>query len=237
MRTTNQIIIMRNSTIIIWLLGVGLIVLLCVLTADLFRELRLLVLDGVVLICVYSLFIYVYGGLYYNKEEFARDVPAAGVRIPSLWCYSILAFIGIVLGRVYSVSFSWQTFYQMCFLFLMIIGLLISKASTDRLHKIADDSQQLQQSKEELLDVAHQLRTAASVDTSLEAELVLEIKKLVERVGYISPNTSPLAKNLDNLLKGSICNIYDMLNKTESNDMIYSELDKAQSILSQRLKY
>ena len=137
---------MKNSNIIIWLLGTGLIVLLCILLSGYFTDLRILFLDGGVLVCVYSLFIYVYGSLYYDKEEFARDVPAAGICIPALWLYSALALAGIAAGYFAAISFSWQTFYQLCFLLLMIAGLLLGKASTERLHQVADNSQLLQQS-------------------------------------------------------------------------------------------
>lgn len=227
---------MKNSNIIIWLLGVGLIVILCVLLAGYFNELRLLLLDGGVLICVYSLFIYVYGGLYYDREEFARDVPAAGVRIPALWLYSTLALTGIVAGYAYSVSFSWQTFYQMCFLFLMIIGLLLGKASTERLHQVANNSQQLQQSKEQLVSLAQHLRVAASVNTSIDAELKASISRLSERIGYISPSTSPMAKGLEDSLRGTVKQLQDMLNSGASLDTLSGELQKAETLLSQRLK-
>lgn len=227
---------MKNSNIIIWLLGVGLIVILCVLLAGYFNELRLLLLDGGVLICVYSLFIYVYGGLYYDREEFARDVPAAGVRIPALWLYSTLALTGIVAGYAYSVSFSWQTFYQMCFLFLMIVGLLLGKASTERLHQVANNSQQLQQSKEQLVSLAQHLRVAASVNTSIDAELKASISRLSERIGYISPSTSPMAKGLEDSLKGTVKQLQDMLNSGASLDTLSGELQKAETLLSQRLK-
>lgn len=227
---------MKNSNIIIWLLGVGLIVILCVLLAGYFNELRLLLLDGGVLICVYSIFIYVYGGLYYDREEFARDVPAAGVRIPALWLYSTLALTGIVAGYAYSVSFSWQTFYQMCFLFLMIIGLLLGKASTERLHQVANNSQQLQQSKEQLVSLVQQLRVAASVNTSIDADLKTSISRLSERIEYISPSTSPMAKGLEDSLRGSVKQLQDMLNSGASVDTLSGELQKAETLLSQRLK-
>jgi MFS family permease len=227
---------MKNSNIIIWLLGVGLIVILCVLLAGYFNELRLLLLDGGVLICVYSLFIYAYGGLYYDREEFARDVPAAGVRIPALWLYSTLALTGIVAGYAYSVSFSWQTFYQMCFLFLMIVGLLLGKASTERLHQVANNSQQLQQSKEQLVSLAQHLRVAASVNTSIDAELKASISRLSERIGYISPSTSPMAKGLEDSLRGTVKQLQDMLNSGASLDTLSGELQKAETLLSQRLK-
>jgi len=227
---------MKYSNLIVWLIGVGLIILLCVLSAGLFEDSRLLFLDGGVLICAYTLFIYVYGGLFYSREEFARDVPAAGVRIPALWLYVSLSIIGIVLGLVYSVSFSWQTFYQLCFLFLMTVGLLLGNASTERLHKVADTSQQRGQSKDQLVALAQQLRIAASVNTAIDAELRGSINKLSERMAYISPSGTPAAAALDNSLRGTVMQIQDALNNGADTSILAPIVEKAATLLSQRIK-
>ncbi len=227
---------MKNSNIVVWLLGVGLIVLGCILLSGYFSDLRILLLDGGVLMCVYSMFIYVYGGLYYDKEEFARDVPAAGVRIPALWLYATLSLAGIVAGYAAAISFSWQTFYQLCFLLLMITGLLLGKASTERLHQVADNSQCLQQPKESLVSAVQQLRISAAVNTVLDGDLKTGINKLSERIGYISPSTSPAARGLENSLRVSVERLQDLLNSNADLQMIAAELEKAQTILSQRLK-
>lgn len=225
---------MKN--IIIWLIGVCLIILLCVLAADWFSELRLLLLDGGVLICVYSLFVYVYGGMFYNKGEFARDIPAAGVRMYAFWLFSTLSVIGIIAGYALSVPFKWQTFYQLCFLFLMIVGLLAGKASTERLQTVADNSMQLQQSKEQLVYAAQQLRVTVSVNQSIDGDLKTDINKLVERIGYISPSSSPMAKSLEASLGASINQLHNMLNNNVDIEDISKELVKANALLSQRLK-
>lgn len=226
---------MKNFNIIFWLLGIGLIVLVCVLLSDYFSDLRILLLDGGVLMCVYSLFIYVYGGLYYDSDEFARDVPAVGVRIPALWLYATLALLGVVGGFAAAVSFSWQTLYQMCFLLLMIAGLLLGKASTERLHQVANNSQRLQQSKESLVSAAQQLRISAVTNTELDSNLKTGINKLSERIGYISPSTTAAAKELEDSLKISIERLRDLLNSGETQEVFAAELEKAQTVLSQRL--
>lgn len=228
--------VMKYSKLIVWLIGVGLIILLCVLPAGLFEDSRLLYLDGGVLICAYTLFIYVYGGLFYNREEFARDVPAAGVRIPALWLYVSLSIIGIVLGLVYSVSFSWQAFYQLFLLFLMIVGLLLGNASTERLNKVADTSQQRGQSKDQLVALAQQLRISASINTAIDAELRGSINKLSERMTYISPSTTPAATALEQSLKSTVLQIQEALDNGTKASSIIPIVDKASTLLSQRIK-
>lgn len=227
---------MKYTNLIIWFIGVGLIFLLCFLVSDYFKDSRVLFLDGGVLICAYTLFIYVYEGLFYSHEEFARDVPAAGVRIPALWLYISLSIIGIVLGFAYSVSFSWQTFYQMCFLFLMIVGLLLGNASTERLHKVADASQQRGQSKEQLVTLAQQLRIAVSVNTVIDTELRESINKLCERMTYITPCSSSVAAALENSLRNSVIQIQQGLDEGVKTPTLTPIVEKALALLSQRIK-
>lgn len=227
---------MKYSSVIIWLVGLALIALLCFLVSDYFLDQRLLYLDGGVLICIYTLFLYVYSGLFTNAEEFARDMPAIGIRIPAFWLYSALAVIGIIAGFVYAVPFTWQTFYQLCFLFIMLVGLLTSAFSTERLHHIADTSQQRQQPKEQLVNMAQQLRVTASTNKNVDDKTRKSIDRIAERVTFISPSNSPLALSLETSLSQSLNNIHELLNSSFSPTVLADEIEKAQSLLSQRMK-
>ena len=227
---------MKYSRLIVWLIGVGLIILLSHLCSGLIQNPGTLLLDGVVLICAYSLTLYVYGGLFYSNKEFARDIPAAGVRIYALWLYVILSILGIVLGIVYSVSFSWQIFYQLCFLFMILIGLMFGAASTERMHKVADTSQQRNQSKDQLVALAQQLRITASVNTTLDAETRTSINKLCERLTYISPSDTPAAIALEKSLRSTILQIQECLDNGKDMATLSAIVEKATTLLSQRIK-
>ena len=227
---------MKYSSVIIWLVGLALIALLCFLVSDYFLDQRLLYLDGGVLICIYTLFLYVYSGLFTNSEEFARDMPAIGIRIPAFWLYSALAAIGIIIGFAYAVSFTWQTFYQLCFLFIMLVGLLTSAFSTERLHHIADTSQQRQQPKEQLVNMAQQLRVTASTNKKVDDETRKSIDRMAERITFISPSNSPLALSLETSLSQSFNNIHELLNSSFSPTVLADEIEKAQLLLTQRMK-
>lgn len=227
---------MKYSKLIVWLIGVGLIILLSHLCSGLIKNSGTLLLDGVVLICAYSLTLYVYGGLFYSNKEFARDIPAAGVRIYALWLYVILSILGIVLGIVYSVSFSWQIFYQLCFLFMILIGLMFGAASTERMHKVADTSQQRNQSKDQLVALAQQLRITASVNTTLDAETRTSINKLCERLTYISPSDTPVAIALEKSLRSTILQIQECLDNGKDMAILSTIVEKATTLLSQRIK-
>lgn len=227
---------MKYSKLIVWLIGVGLIILLSHLCSGLIKNSGTLLLDGVVLICAYSLTLYVYGGLFYSNKEFARDIPAAGVRIYALWLYVILSILGIVLGIVYSVSFSWQIFYQLCFLFMILIGLMFGAASTERMHKVADTSQQRNQSKDQLVALAQQLRITASVNTTLDAETRTSINKLCERLTYISPSNTPAAIALEKSLRSTILQIQECLDNGKDMAILSTIVEKATTLLSQRIK-
>ena len=227
---------LKYSKLIVWLIGVGLIALLGHLSSGLFKDSKTLLLDAGVLICAYSMFLHVYGGLFYNSKDFARDIPAAGVRIFVLWIYIILSILGIVLGIVYSVSFSWQTFYQLCFLFLMLIGLMLGASSTERMHKVADRSQQRSQPKEQLAAMAQQMRISASINTTIDADLRTSINKLCERVAYISPSNPPTAVALEKALMSALGQIQEGLDNGADTSALNPAVEKATTLLSQRIK-
>lgn len=227
---------MKYSKLIVWLIGVGLIILLGHLCSGLVKDSRTLFLDGGVLICAYSMFLHVYGGLFFSSKEFARDIPAAGVRIYALWLYVTLSILGIVLGIVFDVSFTWQIFYQLCFLFLMLIGLMLGASATERMHKVADTSQQRNQPKEQLVALAQQLRITASINTTIDTDLRTSINKLCERMAYISPSESPAAIALEKSLRSTLTQIQEGLDSGADISALNPIVEKATTLLSQRIK-
>ena len=224
------------KSFIVWFLGIGLIVLFWVLVAEYFTELRFLLLDGGVTICAYTLFLYVYSGLFREHEEFSRGMPATGVHLTALWLYVTLAIGGIIIGYGYSISFSWQMLYQLACLFLMIIGFFVGNASTERLDVVEEANQQRHQAKDQMVALSQQLRIANSINSSVDAALKGSINKLCERIGYITPSTSPTAKVLEDSLRKSINQLIEMLNSGIDATSLEGELKKAQNILSQRIK-
>ena len=227
---------MKLSNIIIWLTGIGLIAFLCVLVSSLFEDKSILLLDAVVLIICWTLALYIYGGLFVSKEEFASDVPAMGVKLYSLWTYCPLAFLCIYAGYVYKIPFKWQLFIQACLLFLFIIGLVISNASVRRLEVVANNSQVRHASKDNLSSLAQQMGLAASLNHSIDPEIQKEISKFVERVGYISPSDSPAAILQEDMLRSSIGHLTSMVQSNASIDQLLKGLEDAKTILSQRIK-
>ena len=118
----------------------------------------------------------------------------------------------------------------------MIVGLLLGNASTERLHRVADMSQQRGQQKELLITLAHQLRVAASTNTTLDAELLESIKKLSERMTYITPSNTPAATALERSLKSVVVEIQEALDSGADASTLTPIVDKATVLLSQRIK-
>lgn len=221
---------------ILWIGGVTLIVSFCILKADLFNEQRLLYLDGGVLICVYTLFVYVFGTLYDSNRVFERGATAVGVHIHFLRIYAYLALIGVITGLVWSLKFSWQCFYQISFFFFMMAGLLFGRASKERLQQVAEKSGELSRSKKDLESEANQLLTVAYSETLIDSTLKTSIGNLAKRIGYITPSKSKTAKDLEDSLWVSIKLLQDLLNSGASTETLFAELEKAETLLSQRLK-
>lgn len=227
---------MKYSKFIIWLVGIGLIVFLSVLVSSLFEEKSILLLDTAVLIISYTLALYIYGGLFASQEEFASDVPATGVKMYALWLYCPLAFLCIIFGYVYKIPFNWQLFIQACFLFLIIIGLIISNASVERLTEVANKSQTRHATTDNLSAMAQQMRLAASLNKTIDPEIQKEISKFAERVGYISPSNSPAAVMQEDMLRSSIGHLASLVQSNAPLDQLLKELEDAKTILSERIK-
>ena len=227
---------MKISNFFIWLIGVGLIVLLCVLLSGAFEDKKVLILDGSVLVITYTLALYVYGGLFVSTEKFASDVPATGVKMYALWTYVPLVFSCIVMGYAYRVSFNWLLFLQACFLFVFVVWLIVANASVNRMSEVATKSQVRHANTDMLAAKAAQMKLAASLNKSISPDIQTEISKFVERVGYVSPSSSAAANMQENMLSSSIDRILSLVNSNASIDQLLSELENAKTILSQRLR-
>ena len=227
---------MKISNFFIWLIGVGLIVFLCVLLSGAFQDKKVLILDGSVLVIVYTLALYVYGALFVSTEKFASDVPATGVKLYALWTYVPLVFSCIVMGYAYKVSFNWQLFLQACFLFVFVLWLIVANASVNRMADVATKSQLRHANTDMLAAKAAQMKLAASLNKSISSDTQTEISKFAERVGYVSPSSSTAANMQENMLSSSIDRILSLVNTNASIDQLLAELENAKTILSQRLK-
>ena len=227
---------MKTKNLIIWIFGIGLILFLCVLVSDLFDDKRVLFMDGIVMIIVYSLLNYVYGLFYAPTNEFEREVPASGVKLFTIWAYAILAFMCIVFGHVTNIPFSWQLFLQFCFLFFAVVGLLVGHAASSRLTAIDRKSQIRHATKDNLLAMAQQMKLTASLNNSINPEIQKEISNFTERIGYISPSNSPAAVMQEDMLRSSIGHLTSLVQSDAPLDQLLKELEDAKTILAHRIK-
>ena len=227
---------MKTKNLIIWIFGIGLILFLCVLMSDLFDDKRVLFMDGVVMIIAYSLLNYVYGFFYVPTDEFDSEVPASGIKLFTVWIYALLAFVCIVFGRVVNISFTWQLFLHFCLLFFAMVGLLVGHAASSRLTAIDRKSQVRHANTDGLAALSQQVLLAASLAGSIDPTLTSEIKKLAERMGYITPSDSAAATMQEGMLRSSVNRILTLVNSQASADELYREVENAKTILAQRLR-
>ena len=227
---------MKYLNFVIWLIGIGLAIFLSILVSSLFEDRRILLLDTIVVMICWTFALYVYGGLFVSQEKFENDVPATGVKLYSLWTYCPFAFVCIYVGYSYKIPFKWQLFIQACFLFLFIIGLIVSNASVERLTEVANKSQVRHASKENLSAMAQQMKLAVSLNKTIDSEIQKEISKFTERIGYISPSNSPAAVMQEDMLRNSIGNLASLAQSNAPSDQLFKELENAKTILSQRIR-
>ena len=213
-----------------------LIVFLCILTSGMFEDKSILLLDSGVLIICWTLSLYIFGGLFASQEDFSNEFPATGIKLYLLWSYCPLAILCIYGGYAHKIPFSWQLFIQAILLFIVLIGLVLSKASVERLAEVESQSNERHASKDSLSVMAQQMSMAASLNQLISPEVKKEISKFTERVGYISPSNSPTAVMQEGMLRKSIGRLSLLVQSDASSDQLYKELEDAKTILSQRLK-
>lgn len=221
----------KYSGLIVWAMGVALIVALCVLLEKSFADSRVLVLDGVVAVVVYSLVLYNFTGWMRPAEEFGSDVPAVGVKMYVTAFYVVLAILGGIIGFFAPIVFKWQLIMQLFFAFLLIVGLMTGFAGNQRLATVTAKSQQNHQATDHLQLLAQQLKMAAlGIDNG---DVRSAVDKLAERVAFISPSQSPIAHQLEEKLTASMRRVASMLDGDATE--LLAEIEKAQNILKQRI--
>ena len=227
---------MKLQNIIIWFLGMGLITLLGYLTYDWFSDRYVFYLNLAIIVCCYTLPFYVYSGTFGFREEFEGEVPSTGVRIYILWSYIFMALSMIALGKFLHLSFLWQLFFHLSFLFLVVIGLLLANASVTRLGAVSNQSIMKQKNKEELTIVAHKALLIATNNKSMDPSILSDLINFVEKIAYITPSNSSAAQIIESELQESISTLATLISSRAENESISNSLEKAKNILSQRMK-
>lgn len=224
------------KSILLWLIGVALIVFLCFLSKDLLEDQNILYLDGGALICCYTLWLYTIGILFAPKEVFSDNVSSTGINMFTFSTYVCLVFLGIFIGYWYHLSFGIQLFYQLCFLFVVFLGALASNAASQKIVSVSTQSEMRHQTKNDLLLLAQQIQYSSSVNHSLPNNIKENIDKIVERIGYISPSDSDLAKAQEEKLNESLWRLSKLMTDTPVIERIDQEIELTNDILKQRIK-
>ena len=227
---------MKALYYIIWIIGVALILFFSFLVSGLFEDNNVLLLDTVILIISYTLAFNVYTGLFVSQEEFTNQVASIGVKIYTVGVYCPLVLLCIIVGCAYKIPFKWQLFIQFCFLFFYVIGLVISKTSSKRLEIVENKSQARHASIDSLFVMVQKLKLAVSLNNTIDGDVQKRFSKFAERVGYISPSSSPTVILQEDMLKSSISHLASLVQANAPLDQLLKELENAETILSQRIK-
>ncbi len=227
---------MKYSSIIIWMLGMGLIVFLCVLVSGWFPDKYMLLTDAVVMMIGWSLIVFVLGGVFATRDEFGQGMPGLGVKMFTVSTYVVLSLLCIVFGRVAEIPLKWQLFLQFVLLFLVVVGLLTSYAASGRMNYIAQESEERHAPVADLSMIAQQVVMASQLNRSLDATLQSDIRKLAERIGYITPSASANAQLQEGMLRSSVNRLMSLINSQAPTDQIAAEVETAKSLIAQRLR-
>ena len=226
---------MQNTRYIIGALGIVLIIALGFLLQDLFPCVEVLVLDVAVVIAVYVASVYMFSSFLRSTGEFSGSVPGLGANMYTIIFYIILALGGVLLGFFAEIAFKWQLFGQICFIVMLVSGLLVGQTANQRQNKVVQKSESNFKSKEQLLTSAQLLKTAALSNVNDE-NLREAINKFAERINYLSPSQSEMARALETKLSSCISQLQTLVNQGADSDMISKELEMANQILKQRIQ-
>lgn len=142
---------MKQSNLIITLLGALLIVAFFVLMGDKFSDSKVAWLDGVVAVAAYVLIMLVNGRLFVSSEDFDQgsDVASLGVKSFFMWAYVFTAIPFMIIGVFVDIPFKWQLFVQLALAVVLLAGMLIGQGAANRLDEVERKSKARRQQQQQ----------------------------------------------------------------------------------------
>lgn len=227
---------MKRANIIITVAGLAFIGVLAWFVSPWFLDLRVLVLDAVVLAVAFLTFVYATDNIFMRSKDFSRNMASTGVNIYVSSAYILLSLAGVVVGLFLPGSFKWQVLYQALFVALLVFGLAVGKFSDKRMDSVAAESAANAASRDALKDMGDRLDMEAGLSASISDGMKQRIKRLAERIGYITPSDSTTAAMLEDKLSAALTRLAAAVARGEADDEVEEALANAENIVAQRIR-
>ena len=122
------------------------------------------------------------------------------------------------------------------FVALLVFGLAVGKFSDKRMDSVAAESAANAASRDALKDMGDRLDMEAGLSASISDGMKQRIKRLAERIGYITPSDSTTAAMLEDKLSAALTRLAAAVARGEADDEVEEALANAENIVAQRIR-
>ncbi len=227
---------MKHANIIITIAGLAFIGVLAWFVSPWFTDIKVLVLDAVVVAVAFLTFVYATDNIFMRSKDFSRSMASTGVNIYVSSAYILLSLAGVVVGLWLQDYFKWQVLYQALFAAVLFFGLAVGKFSDKRMDEVAAASAAGAASRDTLKDLGGRLEVEAGLSATLCDDTKKRIRRLVERIAYITPSDSPAAALLEDKLAAALNNLAADVARGATDDEMEQTLTNAENVVSQRIR-
>lgn len=195
------------------------------------------VLNIVVSSIVYGLFyLYILVPWIKLNDKAGRKVGSLGVRWFITWFYSVLAISIMLVGNItYGWSFSLQIIIHSVLFFLLILGIIASLHSSDKVQEVYQQETSNRNGINEMKDAMRGLNDEMNDLSNLPEYFISKINTLEDNLRFISPTENSEAYILEKQFISVIKDIeFAISNYSMNEDSIGSNLKKAERIYQNR---
>lgn len=170
------------------------------------------------------------------NDKAGRKVGSLGVRWFITWFYSVLAISIMLVGNItYGWSFSLQIIIHSVLFFLLILGIIASLHSGDKVQEVYQQEAFNRNGINEMKDAMRGLKDEMNDLSNLPEYFISKINTLEDNLRFISPTENPEAYILEKQFISVIKNIeFAISNYSMNEDSIGSNLKKAERIYQNR---
>lgn len=172
-------------------------------------------------------------------DKSGSQAAGLGLGIAAISFYSIAALVAVALGLIYagtgSFPFKWQLLIQLLLLFLLGMGLLLSRKTSEHVGEIYAQEEGARAGKVNLRMELQYLAGLSETSAGVPADVKARIRNLANEVRYITPSTSPEARMADDKIVADIRSLsYALANYAMNRERIAALLDSLGRHFSRR---
>ena len=187
---------------------------------------------------------FIYGLLFLNhqipwidlKDKSQKQIGALGISWFSTWTYAILAIATmLVLNLAYERSFTIQLIIHAVLLFFLLLGILFSRHSSDKVKSVYEQETANRNGINEMKIAMRQLKDKMSVLNDLPENFTKQIDEFEENMRFISPSNNNEAYDLESSFVETLNEIKFAISDFSMNEeRIESNLKKLERIYQNR---